>query len=79
VFLQLTSDDINDIDIPGEKFSFGALKQAQALGDFESLASRHRRAIRIDLGGDVEKGLRRLLALIKTAVSSSPAMAVAGR
>jgi transaldolase / glucose-6-phosphate isomerase len=79
VFLQLTSDDINDMEIPGEKFSFATLKQAQALGDFESLAGRHRRAIRIDLGGDVEKGLRRLLALIKAAVSSSPAMAVAGR
>jgi transaldolase / glucose-6-phosphate isomerase len=79
VFIQLTSDDINDIEIPGEKFSFAALKQAQALGDFESLASRHRRAIRIDLGGDVEKGLRRLLALIKSAVSSPSAMAVAGR
>jgi len=78
VFIQLTSDDINDIEIPGEKFTFGTLKQAQALGDFESLAARHRRAIRIDLGGDVEKGLRRLLALIKAAVSPA-VMEVAGR
>ncbi len=79
VFLQLTSDDINDIDIPGEKFSFGVLKQAQALGDFESLASRHRRAIRVDLGGDVEKGLRRLLMLIKAAVSPAAVMEVVAR
>jgi transaldolase / glucose-6-phosphate isomerase len=76
VFLQLTAGDINDIEIPGEKFSFGVLKQAQALGDFESLANRHRRAIRVDLGRDVEKGLRRLLALIK-AVLSQPATAEA--
>ena len=79
VFIQLTSDDINDIDIPGEKFTFGVLKQAQALGDFESLASRHRRAIRVDLGGDVEKGLRRLLALVKAAVSPVAVMEVAAR
>ena len=51
-----------------EKFTFGTLKQAQALGDFESLANRHRRAIRVDLGRDVEKGLRRLLALVKAAM-----------
>jgi transaldolase/glucose-6-phosphate isomerase len=40
------------------------LKQAQALGDFRSLATRGRRAIRIDLGSDVLAGLRRLQELI---------------
>ncbi len=79
VFVQITSNDINDIEIPGEKFTFGALKQAQALGDFESLVSRRRRAIRVDLGGDVEKGLRRLLALVKAAVSPAAVMEVAAR
>jgi transaldolase/glucose-6-phosphate isomerase len=73
VFLQITSEDINDIEIPGEKFTFGVLKQAQASGDFESLAARGRRAIRVDLGRDVEKGLRRLLVLIKEAVSQANA------
>ena len=73
VFLQITSEDINDMDIPGEKFTFGVLKQAQALGDFESLATRNRRAVRVDLGRDVEKGLRRLLAVVKEAVSSASA------
>jgi len=75
VFIQLTSDDINDIEIPGEKFTFGVLKQAQALGDFESLAARHRRAIRVDLGRDVEKGLRRLLSLVQAAVAPAAVMA----
>ena len=78
VFLQITSEDINDIEIPGEKFTFGVLKQAQALGDFESLAARGRRAMRVDLGRDVEKGLRRLLVLIKEAVSQAAAAAEAG-
>jgi transaldolase/glucose-6-phosphate isomerase len=76
VFLQLTSEDINDIEVPGEKFSFGVLKQAQALGDFEALSSRHRRVVRIDLGRDVEKGLRRIMSLVKEAVSESSAAAV---
>ena len=72
VFLQLTSEDINDIEVPGEKFSFGVLKQAQALGDFESWTNHHRRAIRVDLGRDIEKGLRRLLALVKESVAQPP-------
>jgi len=79
VFLQLTSEDINDIDVPGEKFSFGVLKQAQALGDFEAWTNHHRRAIRVDLGRDVEKGLRRLLALVKEALAQPAAVAAAER
>jgi len=78
VFLQLTSEDINDIDVPGEKFSFGVLKQAQALGDFEAWAKQHRRAIRVDLGRDVEKGLRRLLAFVKESAAQPIAVAAAG-
>ena len=76
VFLQLTSEDINDIDVPGEKFSFSVLKQAQALGDFEAWSKHQRRAIRVDLGRDVEKGLRRLLVVVKEALAQ-PAVAAA--
>ena len=75
VFLQLTSEDINDIDVPGEKFSFGVLKHAQSLGDFEALSNRHRRVVRIDLGRDVEKGLRRVSVAGKEAVSQASAAA----
>jgi len=77
LLLQLTADDINDIEIPGEKFSFGTLKQAQALGDGEALSTRHRRALRIDLGRDVEKGLRKVLALVNEAMSAAPMAAAA--
>ncbi|MFZ0314300.1 MAG: bifunctional transaldolase/phosoglucose isomerase [Candidatus Korobacteraceae bacterium] len=75
VFLQLTSEDINDIEVPGEKFSFSVLKQIQALGDSESLSKHHRRAIRVDLGRDIDKGLRRLLALVRESLAP-PAAAV---
>ena len=64
LFLQLTADDTPDLPIPGLPYSFGTLKQAQAIGDFQSLASRHRRAIRVHLGSDIPGGLRRLLELI---------------
>jgi len=34
VFLQLTCDDAADIPVPGQKFTFGIVKAAQARGDF---------------------------------------------
>jgi hypothetical protein len=36
------------------------LKQAQALGDLESLQSKKRRVLRVDKGRDVKAGLERL-------------------
>lgn len=65
VFIQLTDDDQTDLRIPGEPYTFGILKQAQALGDFSSLASRNRRAIRLHLGSDAEAGLRKLLDIVR--------------
>ncbi len=66
VFIQLTADDNPDVALPGELFSFGVLKQAQALGDFQSLASRDRRAVRVDLGTDIAGGLRQLLQVVSS-------------
>lgn len=68
LFIQLTAPDSVDMQIPGESYTFGILKQAQALGDFRALASRGRRAIRVDLGDDVLIGLKRLQELIERAV-----------
>jgi transaldolase/glucose-6-phosphate isomerase len=67
VFIQVTADNAVDVPLPNEAFTFGVLKQAQALGDFQSLASRHRRAIRVHLGKDVAAGLRTLLEIIQNA------------
>jgi len=61
--------------VPGEPYTFSILKQAQALGDFRSLAARGRRAIRIDLGNDTVGGLKRLGQLISDALSESDAVA----
>ncbi|HWE36320.1 MAG TPA: bifunctional transaldolase/phosoglucose isomerase [Isosphaeraceae bacterium] len=64
VFLQITSDDAEDLPIPGEKYTFGLLKQFQAQGDFAVLAERDRRALRVHLGPDVRAGLERLRAIV---------------
>ncbi|MBC8029811.1 MAG: bifunctional transaldolase/phosoglucose isomerase [Pyrinomonadaceae bacterium] len=66
VFIQLTAPDRTDLRVPGESYSFSVLKEAQAQGDFESLLSHGRRAIRVDLGDDVLSGLRKLKELISS-------------
>jgi hypothetical protein len=68
VFIQITSDDAEDLPIPGEPYTFGVLKNAQALGDFLSLSKRNRRAIRVHLGKDVNAGLKKLQAAMEKAL-----------
>jgi len=68
VFLQLTGGPHRDVLIPDETFGFGALARAQAIGDFQSLVSRNRRAVSIDLGEDVDAGLEKLGQAVKNAV-----------
>ncbi|MBV8915058.1 MAG: bifunctional transaldolase/phosoglucose isomerase, partial [Acetobacteraceae bacterium] len=68
VMLQITADDANDLPVPGEKYTFGVVKAAQARGDFDVLAERGRRALRVHLGRDVETGLARLMELVEQAI-----------
>jgi transaldolase/glucose-6-phosphate isomerase len=68
VFIQVTAADALDVEIPGEPFTFSTLKQAQALGDFRSLATRGRRALRVEIGTDVTAGLRKLYDIVREAV-----------
>jgi transaldolase/glucose-6-phosphate isomerase len=60
VFLQITCDDARDVPVPGQNYSFGVVKAAQARGDFQVLSERKRRALRAHLGADVARGLRTL-------------------
>jgi transaldolase/glucose-6-phosphate isomerase len=71
VFLQITCDDAQDLAVPGEKYTFGVVKAAQARGDFQVLAERGRRALRVHLGSDVAAGLAILAAAVKQAVKSA--------
>jgi hypothetical protein len=66
VLIQLTCDAKTDLAIPGEPYTFGTLRQAQALGDFSALEKHGRRAIRIHLGSDVAAGLQKLLEIVTT-------------
>ncbi len=61
VFIQITSDDAEDIPVPGASYSFGVLKQAQERGDFTALSKRGRRILRVHLPADVEGGLKALV------------------
>ena len=69
VFLQVTCDDAKDVAVPGQKYTFGIVKSAQARGDFQVLAERGRRALRVHLGPDVAAGLRTLTAAIEKALA----------
>jgi glucose-6-phosphate isomerase len=60
VFLQITCDDAVDLPVPGQKYSFGVVKAAQARGDFAVLNERGRRALRVHLGKNVAKDLAKL-------------------
>jgi transaldolase/glucose-6-phosphate isomerase len=68
VFLQITCDDAKDLSIPGAKYTFGVVKAAQARGDFQVLADRGRRALRVHLGKNVELGLSELLTVVAEAL-----------
>ena len=65
VFLQITADDREDLQVPNQKYTFGVVKAAQARGDFAVLAERKRRALRVHLGADVRKGLAKIGEIIK--------------
>ena len=68
VFLQITCDDAQDLPVPGQKYTFGVVKAAQARGDFQVLAERGRRALRVHLGPDVAAGLKTLAGAIQQAL-----------
>ena len=69
VFLQITSDHAVDVQIPGQKYSFGVVVAAQAAGDLAVLESRGRRALRVHLGADIASGLKTLSAAIDEALA----------
>ena len=69
VFLQITCDDAKDLAVPGQKYTFGVVKAAQARGDFAVLAERGRRALRVHL----KKNLKSALATLSKAVQKAVA------
>jgi transaldolase/glucose-6-phosphate isomerase len=70
VFVQITCDDAVDIPVPGQHYTFGVVKAAQARGDFDVLLTRERRALRVHLGADVAAGLSTLQKAMQAALRS---------
>jgi len=69
LFLQITQDHADNPAIPGAKYGFATLNEAQYLGDYESLQHHGRRVIRVHLHGDHEAGLGVLRRSIEEALS----------
>jgi transaldolase/glucose-6-phosphate isomerase len=69
VFLQITCEDGADLAVPGQAYTFGVVKAAQARGDFDVLAERGRRLLRVHLPANVETGLAALGHAIEQALS----------
>lgn len=63
LFLQITADPVEDIEIPTQGLSFGTLEQAQAMGDYEALVARGRRVLRLHLPSP--EGVLKLIDLVK--------------
>ena len=68
VFLQITCDDESDLPVPGQRYTFGIVKAAQARGDFHVLTERNRRALRVHLGNNLEADLSRLQHVVESAL-----------
>ena len=68
LFLQITCDDASDLAVPGQKYTFGIVKAAQARGDFAVLAERGRRALRVHLGKNLKSGLNALAKAVTQAL-----------
>jgi glucose-6-phosphate isomerase len=69
VFLQITADHAVNVEIPGQKLTFGVVIDAQAAGDLAVLESRGRRAVRVHLGADLATGLAELAAAVDKALA----------
>ncbi len=69
VFLQITCDDKIDFPVPGQKYTFGVVKAAQARGDFAVLAERGRRALRVHLTKNVKQDLSKLAKAVQKALA----------
>jgi len=68
VFLQITCDDAKDVPVPGQKYTFGVVKAAQASGDLQVLRERGRRTLHVHVGSNVGAGLAQLASAIERAL-----------
>ena len=58
--LMLTAPHADDIEIPGEKFTFGVLADAQVASDMEALKAAGRKTASVNLEGDPTSAIHTL-------------------
>jgi transaldolase/glucose-6-phosphate isomerase len=68
LYLMLTGGVTDDLPVPGRPYSFGKLRLAQAIGDFQALQKHGRRALRIHLGMNVPESLDRIGRALHSAI-----------
>ena len=68
LFLQIVQQDAKDVPIPGQPYTFSILKQAQSLGDLQSLSSRRLPVLRVTLGKEPSAGWKALASAVRSAV-----------
>ena len=68
LFIQITAENDEDVSIPGRPYSFGVLQAAQAAGDFEALAGRGRKIVRLHLTQGVDAGLSVVARMVRAAL-----------
>src|SRR4051794_26423281 len=68
MFLQITHEPAEDVPVPGQAYSFAIVEAAQARGDFDVLAERGRRLLRVHLPRDVDAGLQMLARALEEAL-----------
>jgi transaldolase/glucose-6-phosphate isomerase len=69
VYVLITAPPREDLDIPGQPFSFGTLELAQAQGDFASLGETHRRAVHVHVPARDPRILNDMLTELLMAIS----------
>ena len=71
VFVEITCDDAADVPVPGSRYTFGTVKQAQARGDFQVLAKKQPRAVHVHVSAPVEQNLEALAKLLVKATTAA--------
>ena len=66
LFIQITCETDEDIEIPGKAYTFGVLAAAQAQGDYQALNEGGRRLIRLHVKENVDKALQGIVEALNT-------------
>ncbi len=72
LYLLFTADPEKDLPVPDRPYSFGQLRLAQAVGDFQALEKHGRRVVRIHLGANPETALDRVGRALEGALDALP-------